>query len=259
MEPEKPDFRLEIRPTIQTRSPRELLIFSLDDTLIDTSLYWLARANLARAAALKAGKMEAQNAGVRQSLDPENGRVFEASPEYDPAMTHAAWEAFRKQCDIPEGGDADLELLVAQCLRSKFPLPIPGAEDLLKWAFDRFTVVLLTSGDRELQLRKLEASNLKRFFKDVKVVASKGIEELRAVMSEKGFSPRNSWIIGDSIRHDINPAIAARANCIRYVNPYAKLMGIQDDIEEPVGRAFRIHALADARSILAKPTSSIAA
>ena len=250
MDSEKFKLRLEIRPTVQTRSPRELLIFSLDDTLIDTSLYWLARAHLGRAGAAKSG-----NAGS----ETDEKRVYEPSAECDSETMHHAWLAFQKQCVVAEGGDADLQLLVARSLRSRYPLAVAGAEDLLKWAQDRFTMVLLTSGDREVQLQKIEAAKLKGFFKEVKVVASKGIEDFRGVMSELGFSPRNTWILGDSIRCDINPGIAARANCIHYANAYAKHLGIPDDVEEPVGKAFRIHDLADARAILAKSSNTMAA
>jgi putative hydrolase of the HAD superfamily len=259
MDAQKAGLRLEIRPTLRVRSPRELLIFSLDDTLIDTSLYWIARAAFARAVAEKTGKAEEQIANVHGGWESNNLRSYEISPKHDLVSMHDTWQAFQKVCDIPEESDPDLYLLMAKSLRGKFPSAITGAGDLLKWAQAHFTLALLASGDPEVQLGKLDASNLRSFFKEIKVVPSKRPEDYRGVMSALGFSPRNSWVIGSSIGSDINPGIEAGANCIHYPRRYMKYTGTRNQAEEPAVPVFRIHELLDARAILAKPAASMAA
>jgi putative hydrolase of the HAD superfamily len=251
MDPLKEGLKLEVRPTLGVRSPRELLIFSLDDTLIDTSLYWRAKKAFARAVAAKTGTAE--------ELATEDSRTYEITPKHESVTVHDTWEEFRKECAIPPEGDNDLYMLVARLLRCKFPPAISGAEDLVKWAAPLFTLAMLTSGDRETQVGKLEDSKLRIFFKDAKIVPAKGVEDFRTVISEMGFSPRNSWVIGSSMREDINPGLEAGANCILYTSPHPRRVGSREKAEEPLKPIFRIHELLDARAILAKPSTSLAA
>lgn len=253
MDAQKSDLKLEIRPTLRVRSPRELLIFSLDDTLIDTSLYWIARAALSSAVTAKTGKTVPDIVTVYEAWNAENVRMREFSSGRNPVTIHDAWETLQKECDMPQTGIPDLYSLMINALRVKFPCAIPGAEDLLKWAQPRFALALLTSGDAELERQKLEAAKIDGFFKQVRILPSKGKEDMLALMSNMGFNPRNSWIIGSSMQSDIHPGIAVGANCIHFTCPRPKLCGALDEAGEPPGPAFRIYDLLDARAILAKP------
>lgn len=253
MDAQKSDLRLEVRPATRARSPRELLIFSLDDTLIDTGLYWLARAAFSSAVTAKTGKTEPAIATVYEAWDSENKRMQAFSSGFNAVTMQDTWQALQKEYDIPQEGGLDLYHLIAGTLRRRFPSAIPGAEDLLKWAQPRFTLALLTSGDAEIERQKIEAAKIDGFFKEVRILPSKGREELLALMSDMGFSPRNSWIIGNSMRSDINPGLAAGANCIHYTYPRPKLNSSREEAGEAEGGAFRIHELPDARAILSKP------
>jgi putative hydrolase of the HAD superfamily len=253
MDAQKSDLRLEVRPAVRTRSPRELLIFSLDDTLIDTGLYWLARAAFSSAVAAKTGKSEPRIATVYEAWDAENKRMQAFSSGPDAVTMQDTWQALVKECDIPQESGPDLYHLIVNSLRRKFPPPIPGAEDLLKWAQPRFTLALLAAGDAENERQKIEAAKIGDYFKQVRIVPSKGREDFLALFSELGFSPRNSWVIGSSMRSDINPGIAAGANCIHYTYPRPKLNSSQEEEGDPAGAAFRIHDLLDAKAILSKP------
>jgi len=257
MNAQKFSLKLEVRPTIRTRSPRELLIVGLDDTLIDTTLYWLAREAFARAGAARTANAENNIVPIFQT--PDSQCVYEAVPADTSITVQDAWLVFRKLCDPPLENDAtDACLAMARSLRGKFPTLMPGAEDLLKWAKPHFTMALLASGNSAIQTQKIEGAKLKNFFNTVKIVPSKRKEDFLALFSELGFSPRNSWVLGDSIRSDINPALAAGANCIHFTPP-TKRLGAPGETEEPSDPIFRLHELLDARAILAKAGPSLAA
>jgi putative hydrolase of the HAD superfamily len=174
----------------------------------------------------------------------------------NPVTIHDAWETLQKEFDIPHTSIPHLHYLIASSLRRKFPSTVPGTEELLEWAQPRFTLALLASGNPELERQKLEAAKIGGFFKQVRILPSKGMEDLLALMLDTGFNPRNSWIIGSSMHSDIHPAIAAGANCIHFICPRPKLNGAPDEAGEPPGPAFRIHDLLDAKAILAKPGST---
>ena len=259
MNAQKLSLKLEVRPIIRSRSPRELLILSLDDTLIDTSLYWLARTAFARAVAAKSGKPGANIVPIFEASEAETQRAYEAIPADAPVTMQDAWLAFQKLCDpAPQHEDTDECLLMARSLRSKFPTLLPGAEDLLKWAKPRFTIALLTSGDPTVQMQKIEAAKLASYFSKVKVVPSNTHEDFRALISEMAFSPRNSWVLGSSIQSSIAPGLAAGANCI-FFSPATIRTRANENVEEPAEPFFRIHELLDARAILAKAGPSLAA
>jgi putative hydrolase of the HAD superfamily len=243
------NLKLEVRPTVRARSPRELLIFSLDDTLVDTSLYWLARTAVARAVAEKTGTV--QDIGI--------GRIYQVWAKHEAVTVHDTWEAFQKVAGVPQDPDGDMYSVMARTLRSEYPIAIPGAEALLRWAQPRFTLALLTEGEPAVQMRKLEAAAFNSFFKEVKIVHSKGTEAFQALISGMGFSPRNSWVIGTSVAGDLNPALEAGAHAIHFPNPHVRHTGLDERDEEPVKPVFRIRDLVDARAILAKPAIGMAA
>jgi FMN phosphatase YigB (HAD superfamily) len=253
MEAQIPELRLEVRPTVRARSPRELVIFSLDDTLVDTSIYWLARTALGRVLAARTGKTQESINSVHEAPDRESKRMYEVSAERDFTTMQETWLAFQNECNLPRDGDTKLYSLVTGTLRQKYPSAIPGAEDLLKWAQSRFTLALLTSGDPGIQRQKLEAVKFEGYFKKIQFVPSKGTEEFAALITGLGFSARNSWVVGSSLSLDIEPATRAGANCILYTYPHPKLGGRRVETGEPMGATFRVHDLLDAMAILAKP------
>jgi putative hydrolase of the HAD superfamily len=243
---EASNFRLEVRPTVRARSPRELLVFSLDDTLVDTSLYWLVRAALSRAVAAKTGKKDER---IEKSYEAWGATSRFGAEEVGVGLEET-WLEFQKDLGVTGKSDQDLYMLMASLLRRKYPSPVRGAEDLLKWAQSRFTVTLLISGEAGVEQQKLEDAKLAGYFKVVKVVPAKGTDDFLALFSELGFSPRNCWVIGSSVESDISPAIAAGANCIVFTP--RKRDGSQGSGEETGGTGYRVHELVDAMSILAK-------
>jgi FMN phosphatase YigB (HAD superfamily) len=222
-----------------------MLIFALDDLLIDTSLYWSARAAYARTAG--GGAPEIADWADETGATP---RKYRSMPDGAAVSIHSVWDTFQKTCDPAQRDEMDVQMRMAQSLRSPYPTLVPGAADLLKWAYPLFSTVLLTTGDQEAELAKVDAAKIRNYFKQIKIVPAKGAEAIRALMAEMGFSPRNTWVLGSSLPVEINPAIEAGAHCIYYVNANRA-----KDTVDAAGPIFRIHLLDDARSILAKPTA----
>lgn len=87
--------------------------------------------------------------------------------------------------------------------------PFEGVVETLGWLSGRFRLILLTKGDRKTQERKLERSGLSHFFEAVHVVPEKDAEMLLAVVDDYGLDRRQTWMVGNSPRSDINPALEA--------------------------------------------------
>jgi putative hydrolase of the HAD superfamily len=78
----------------------------------------------------------------------------------------------------------------------------------------RHQLLLVTKGDISEQTGKVERSGLKPYFEAVEVVAEKDAESYRAIVRKYGLEPGTTWMVGNSPKSDINPALAAGLNAV---------------------------------------------
>ncbi len=86
---------------------------------------------------------------------------------------------------------------------------IEDVEETLAYLAGRHRLMLCTKGNPEEQQSKVERSGLARHFDHIRVVREKDLECYRALAIERGVSGRDCWMIGNSPKSDINPALAA--------------------------------------------------
>ena len=89
-----------------------------------------------------------------------------------------------------------------------------GVAETLARLCGRFRLLLLTKGDREAQESKLARSGLGHFFDRVHVVPEKDADVFRDLVAEYGLQPEQTWMVGNSPRSDINPALEAGIGAI---------------------------------------------
>lgn len=72
-----------------------------------------------------------------------------------------------------------------------------------------FTLILFTNGDREIQEKKIDSlgKDFKSFFKKIYISEMKNEDEYIKIINDLNISPAQCWVIGNSIKSDINPAI----------------------------------------------------
>ena len=78
----------------------------------------------------------------------------------------------------------------------------------------RHRLLLVTKGDVAEQTGKVERSGLKPYFEAVEVVAEKNAECYHAIVDKYGLECGTTWMVGNSPKSDINPAIAAGLNAV---------------------------------------------
>ncbi len=91
---------------------------------------------------------------------------------------------------------------------------LPGVAETLGYLARRHDLMLLTKGHPEEQRLKIERSGLEAFFKATAVVHEKAIGTYRAIVQERQLDPTRTWMIGNSPRSDINPALLAGLNAV---------------------------------------------
>jgi putative hydrolase of the HAD superfamily len=97
---------------------------------------------------------------------------------------------------------------------------LDGVEQTLDYLFTRHDLILLTKGDRDEQLLKVERSGVERFFREVVVVHEKNVATYQQMLNQLQLDPQVTWMIGNSPRSDINPALAAGLSAVYIPHPH---------------------------------------
>jgi putative hydrolase of the HAD superfamily len=91
---------------------------------------------------------------------------------------------------------------------------LPGVEKTLDELTQRHRLIMVTKGNRLEQIDKLERSGLRPFFSAVEVLAEKNTVAYHAVIAAHQCDPVSTWMVGNSPKSDINPALAAGLNAV---------------------------------------------
>jgi putative hydrolase of the HAD superfamily len=91
---------------------------------------------------------------------------------------------------------------------------LPGIPETLDYLSQRHHLILMTKGAFTEQSGKMERSGLKEYFSAVEIVSEKNVPTYRATVSKYGLSEDRTWMIGNSPKSDINPALAAGINAV---------------------------------------------
>jgi putative hydrolase of the HAD superfamily len=91
---------------------------------------------------------------------------------------------------------------------------IEGVPETLQHLALRHELTLFTKGNPEEQKLKIERSGLGAFFAHTAIVKEKDAAAYRTLAVERGMDPARTWMIGNSPKSDINPALEAGLNAV---------------------------------------------
>ena len=96
---------------------------------------------------------------------------------------------------------------------------LDGVRETLAYLIAHHDVILLTKGDPEEQTLKIERSGIADMFKQHVIVPEKDAAAYRRLTGELDVAPAQTWMVGNSPRSDINPALAAGLNAVYIPHP----------------------------------------
>jgi len=91
---------------------------------------------------------------------------------------------------------------------------IAGVSETLAYLAERHHLIVMTKGSVPEQSGKVERSGLKSNFAAVEVVAEKDEPTYRAIVKKHELTSALTWMVGNSPKSDINPALAAGLNAV---------------------------------------------
>ncbi len=86
---------------------------------------------------------------------------------------------------------------------------LPHVRETLASLAGRYRLVMITKGDLFDQERKLAESGLHDFFEAVEIVSDKDVGTYERIFAQHGDGPERAMMVGNSLKSDIVPAIAA--------------------------------------------------
>lgn len=190
---------------------RRAIIFDGDDTLWRTEwLYDRARRG-ARAVVESAGLDGSIWEELERKIDVENVKRFGHGLARFPT---SCVEAYELLCDttgrhVELGVSRSIYRNASAVFDSPAPLVNGVSETLGALASQGFRLALLTKGDHELQQRRIAQSGLAHLFDLIEIVDEKTPEVIESVIERLGASAATTMSVGNSIRSDILPSLAA--------------------------------------------------
>lgn len=104
---------------------------------------------------------------------------------------------------------------LGQEIYKRLPVPIDGVEDLLRnLKQSGFDLLFYSAGNEATQVKRLVELKLDSYFTKTYVVSNKDPETLAEIIGERKILPENTWMVGNSPKFDINPALQVGLNSI---------------------------------------------
>jgi putative hydrolase of the HAD superfamily len=111
---------------------------------------------------------------------------------------------------------------------------IDGVEETLAILSERHDLTLMTKGHPEEQRMKIDRSGLGSYFPHAAVVPEKDAAAYQSLVAQLAVDPARTWMIGNSPKSDINPALAVGLNAV-FIPHHATWRLEQQDLNGDAG------------------------
>jgi putative hydrolase of the HAD superfamily len=121
-----------------------------------------------------------------------------------------------------------------------------GVPETLVYLAARHDLTLFTKGNPEEQKLKIDRSGLGRFFRHTAIVKEKDTAAYLRLVAERQLDPARTWMIGNSPKSDINPAMDAGLHAVFIPHAHTWVLEKQE-IRPGAGRLLALQEFRDLR------------
>lgn len=138
--------------------------------------------------------------------------------------------------------------------------PYPGMIETLNILSEQgHELNLYTGGDDFIQRRKIDRMKLSAYFEDrIYIRTHKNTEALEKILQSRQFKRKSTWMIGNSLRTDIAPALSAGINTIYIKHPNEWSYNLIDIKKDTDTSMYTISSLEEVPGIIAESLAMIA-
>ncbi|MGA2673558.1 MAG: HAD family hydrolase [Terracidiphilus sp.] len=193
-------------------APGQTLLIDADDTLWENNIYF------ERAIAAFIGYLNHHKytpAEVRKTLNAVERETILAHGYGLSSFTRSLVACFERLSPAPMTEEKTRRILgFARSIAEQEIELLPAVEETLAELATRHRLILMTKGNRAEQADKFARSGLSSYFSAVEIPKEKDPLAYREVIRRHELTPHTSWMIGNSIKSDINPALAAGLHAV---------------------------------------------
>jgi putative hydrolase of the HAD superfamily len=191
---------------------RQTLLIDADDTLWENNIYF-ERAIANFISFLNHQEYSAEQ--VREVLNDVERECIISHGYGLHSFAHALAQTFERLAIEPITPALHETIEGLTLTIAEHPIEIrPGVSETLQYLAERHRLILMTKGAIREQSGKVERSGLKQFFSAVEIVEEKDASTYQRVVSDRSLAPASTWMVGNSPKSDINPALAAGLNAV---------------------------------------------
>ena len=225
---------------------RQHLIFDADDTLWENNIYFEDAFDQFCTYLAHSSMTPAEVRAVLDEIECINSKI-NGYGSLNFARNLTACMQRLSERDISEG-DLAAVMDLAQAIRERPIELIEGVEETLAELSTRHDLTIFTKGDPEEQQIKIDRSGLARYFQHAAIVKEKHAEAYRQLAEERRFRFEHAWMIGNSPKSDINPALSAGLSAV-YV-PHPRTWRLEHEaVPESHPRLLRVERISELREL----------
>jgi putative hydrolase of the HAD superfamily len=222
------------KQAISRHSSRQTLLIDADDTLWENNIYF-ERAITAFISYLDHRVHTA--AEVRGHLNAVEHATISARGYGLASFRHSLVVCFEQLTDLPLTEEKRQRIhSFAQSIADQEIELLPGVAKTLADLSQRHRILLVTKGNPEEQVDKLHRSGLAEYFSAVEVLPEKHEDAYRSLATHHGCEAATTWMIGNSPRSDINPALAAGLHAIFIPHDFTWVLEHETVCPPPAGQ-----------------------
>jgi putative hydrolase of the HAD superfamily len=202
---------------------RRHLIFDADDTLWENNIYFEEAFDRFCEFLAHSSLTSRQVRAVLDDIEIVNAQVHGYGSRNFARNLAACFEDLAERDISPD----DLETVKGfayEILERPVNL-IEGVAETIAHLAERHDLTIFTKGDPEEQTLKIEGSGLAHYFQHAAIVKEKNEAAYRELAAARGFDIGKTWMIGNSPKSDINPALAAGLSAV-FV-PHERTWGLE--------------------------------
>jgi len=219
---------------------RRQLIFDADDTLWENNIYFEEAFEQFCGYLAHSSMSPPQIRAVLDEIEMVNAKIHGYGSRNFARNLAACFQHLTER-DVCEA-DMDAVKEFAHAILEKPIELIDGVEETVAELSGRHDLTIFTKGDPEEQRMKIDRSGLSRYFQHAVVVKEKNAGAYRALAQERSFAPELTWMIGNSPKSDVNPALLAGLAAV-YV-PHPRTWSLEKaDLPESHPRLLRIDSI----------------
>jgi putative hydrolase of the HAD superfamily len=198
--------------TAESTNQSQTLLIDADDTLWENNVYF-ERAIARFISFLNHHEFSAEQ--VREVLNDVERECIVKHGYGLHSFSHALVDTFERLSVQPVTPDLHAQISSFAHTVADHPIEfLPEVPQTLEYLSGRHRLILVTKGAMAEQSGKIERSGLKEYFAATEIVAEKHSAAYQALVEKHGLARDSTWMIGNSPRSDINPALAAGLHAV---------------------------------------------